>query len=531
VAECLCHLLHQVMSTPKDEPAPISRREFVRTAALAATAVTTGLALTPPDADAAEAAAPSAPATAPMIGFQAEVSYLLQYGINRFLDDVQARASVNTLFLHANLFEPATAPAGAFATAHPQYYRDIFMAPQGLGPRAPDLPGAMQQITAETRKRGIKIYPWMEEDNRAPPRITGMDQLYEIDLHGRRTAGHPGGPCLNNPYFRNLIAASVEDWIRSYDIDGLQRGSERQGPLGNALGAWHHGAKSDPGHTSCFCEHCAAKAARLGIDMDRVKQAFLALEPYVRAGRAGQRPRDGYFVEFWRLLLRHPELLVWESFWAESMREMQREFHAKAKSIRPGVQVGFHLWHNIAFSPFYRAEQDYRPYTEYADFLKPVVYDNPAGERMTSFVDSLTQNVFGDLSRQQMLDFEYSVMDLREKSFAEIVGQSDAAYAAQLATLPVNGTPRGTFARFSGDYVYGETKRAVDGVAGSATRICPGLGIDVQLKNSTPESVRDAVRAIFRGGGMGMVISTSHAAMRPENLSAVGATLRELKLV
>jgi hypothetical protein len=35
---------------------------------------------------------------------------------------------------------------------------------------------------------------------------------------------------------------------------------------------------------------------------------------------------------------------------------------------------------------------------------------------------------------------------------------------------------------------------------------------------------------VFRGGGSGLVISTSHAAMRPENLSAVGATLRELKL-
>ena len=108
-------------------------------------------------------------------------------------------------------------------------------------------------------------------------------------------------------------------------VDGVQRGSERQGPLGNALGAWHHGAKSDPGRTSCFCEYCAAKAARQGIDIDRVKKAFLALEPYVRAGRAGQRPRDGYYVEFWRILLRHPELLVWETFWADSMREMQRE--------------------------------------------------------------------------------------------------------------------------------------------------------------------------------------------------------------
>jgi hypothetical protein len=527
-----------IMITPTMKSnTPLSRRDFVKTASMAATAVTTGLALAPANSRAADADAPATPAK-PMIGFQAEVTYLLQYGIARFLDDVQTRASVNTLMLHGNPFEPSRAgqdpaanPAGNFATAHPQYYRDIRMQPQSLGPGDFNLPDAMAKITAETKKRGVKIIPWMEEDNRARPDIKGMDELYEIDLYGRRTAGHPGGPCLNNPYFRNLIAGQVEDFIRSYDVDGLQRGSERQGPLSNALGAWHHGAKSDPGHTSCFCDYCAAKAAKQGIDFGRVKQAYLALEPYVRDGRAGKRPRDGYYVEFWRLLLRHPELLVWETFWSDSMREMQREFSAKAKAVRPGIQVGYHIWQNISFNPVYRAEQDYRPYTEYADFLKPALYDNPAGERMTSFVDSLTQNIFGDLSRQQMLDFEYSVMDLKEKSYGQIIGRPESDYQSQLREQPINGTPRGTFERFSADYVYRETKRAVDGVAGSNTKICAGLGIDVQLKNSTPESVRDAVAAVFRAGGAGLVISTSHAAMRPENLSAVGATLRELKLV
>jgi hypothetical protein len=146
-------------------------------------------------------------------------------------------------------------------------------------------------------------------------------------------------------------------------------------------------------------------------------------------------------------------------------------------------------------------------------------------------VDSLTQNILGDLSRQQMLDFEYSVMDLKEKSYGEIIGRPEADYQSQLREQPINGTPRGPFERFSADYVYRETKRAVDGVAGSSTRICAGLGIDVQEKNSTPESVRAAVEAVFRAGGSGLVLSTSHAAMRPENLSAVGATLRELKLI
>ena len=60
-----------------------SRREFVKAASLTAAAVTTGLALTPMS-DAAPVAAPAKT----MVGFQAEVTYLLQYGIARFLDDV-----------------------------------------------------------------------------------------------------------------------------------------------------------------------------------------------------------------------------------------------------------------------------------------------------------------------------------------------------------------------------------------------------------------------------------------------------------
>jgi hypothetical protein len=404
------------------------------------------------------------------------------------------------------------------------------MKPQPLSAGDFSLPDAMEKITAETRRRAIKVFPWMEEDNRPPPKIAGMDELYEVDLYGRRTGGHPGGPCLNNPYFRNLIAGAVEDYVRAYAVDGLQRGSERQGPLGNALGAWHHGSRSDPGRTSCFCAHCAAKAARQGIDIERVKKGFLALEPYLKNGRDGKRPRDGYYVEFWRLLLRYPELLVWETFWADSMREMQRDIYARAKSIRPEVEVGFHIWHNASFNPIYRAEQDYQPYTAYADFLKPVLYDNPAAERMASYVYSVSQNIYGDLGRQQMLDLQYSIMGFNEKSYDEIIGQPRPAYEAQLRELPINGTPRGKFALFSSDYVYRETKRAVEAVAGSRTRICPGVGIDVVQKNSTPESVREAVHAVFKAGGAGLVLSTSHAAMQPQNLSAVGATLRELKL-
>ena len=333
---------------------------------------------------AAASDAPAAPAKI-MIGFQAEVTYLLQYGIARFLDDVQKRAGVNTLMLHCNPFEASWAgldrarnPAGNFVTAHPQYYRDVKMEPHGLNPGDFDLPDAMRQISAETKKRGVKIIPWMEEDNRPRPPIKGMEELYEVDLYGRRTAGHPGGPCLNNPYFRNLIAAEIEDFIRSYDVDGLQRGTERQGPLGNGVGAWHHARRAIPATPPASANFLPPRPPSWALISSGSRRRFSRWNPTSgKDARGSVRGMDttsssgGYCCA-------HPELLVWETFWSNSMREMQREFSARAKTIKPGIEVGYHIWQNISFNPLYRAEQDYRPYTEYADFLKPALYDNPA---------------------------------------------------------------------------------------------------------------------------------------------------------
>ncbi|HVW22421.1 MAG TPA: twin-arginine translocation signal domain-containing protein [Opitutaceae bacterium] len=521
------------------ENTPLSRRDFVKTASLAATVLGSGLSARAQPAEAPRAPGDFSRLGRPLVGFQAEVAYVVKYGVARFLDDVQERASVNALFLHGDPFaaswdglDRTREALGEFGAAHPEYYKDVGMPARAFGAGDFDFAGAMDRISAECRRRGVKVFAWMEDDNRPQPKIRGMDRLYEIDLHGRRTSGHPGGPCLNNPSYRRLVAAQIEDYLKSFRVDGLQRGSERQGPLSNALGAWHHGAKSDPGKTSCFCEYCLAKGKEQGIDTDRVRAGFLALEPYVRNGREKKRPRDGYHVEFWRLLLRHPELLAWQTFWADSMRETQREFHARAKAIRADVPVGFHIWQNASFHPIYRAEQDYQPYLEYADFLKPVVYDNPAAERMASYAYSVSQNMLGDLTPAQALEFDYRVMDLQEQPYDRIIGGGRSRYEAQLGQLAVNETPAPAraFERFSSDYVLRETKRAAEALAGSGTKLWPGLGIDVQVKNSTPESVREAVHAIFQGGGTGLIICTSHAAMRPDNLSAAGAALRELKL-
>ena len=65
--------------------------------------------------------------------------------------------------------------------------------------------------------------------------------------------------------------------------------------------------------------------------------------------RSGQRPVDGYYVQFWRLLLRYPELAAWEMLWTDSLRETYAAIYKTVKTAKPAVPVGWHIWHNNSF--------------------------------------------------------------------------------------------------------------------------------------------------------------------------------------
>ena len=110
-----------------------------------------------------------------------------------------------------------------------------------------------------------------------------------------------------------------------------------------------------------------------------------------------------------------------------------------------------------------------------------------------------------------LLDFNYAVMGLQEGSYAEI---------------PTRGP--------SADYVFRETKRALDGVAGTNTLIWPGIDIDIpsEAGNSkcTPHSVKEAVLAAFHAGAPGVLLSRKYSEMRLDDSSGAGDAIRELKL-
>jgi hypothetical protein len=83
----------------------------------------------------------------------------------------------------------------------------------------------------------------------------------------------------------------------------------------------------------------------------------------------------------------------------------------------------------------------------------------------------------------------------------------------------------------SADYVSRETKRALDGVAGTKTQIWPGIDIDIPTEpgnsKSTPQSVKEAVMAAFRAGAPGVILSRKYSEMRLANLSGAGEAVRK----
>jgi hypothetical protein len=466
-------------------------------------------------------AAPQAPSKK-MIGIQVGAVSFVDEGVVPVLDRFQQDASVNTLFVatftygrgiagrqvpgqplpdHGKQeYDTDTFKGGSYTKVHPQYYKDTVI--QSF--RAPDFGDydVLEAVLPEARKRGMKTICWFEDVwNGTVPNIA---QAQEKRFDGSNATTL----CFNNPNYRNWLLGAVEDYSRSYEIDGIMWGSERQGAFSNALGASHGGNGGGVARTTCFCQFCERKARERGIDPARARAGFQALSAFVDAGRARKRPVDGYYVTLWRLMLRHPELLAWEMLWTDSLRETYAAIYAKVKSIKPSIGVGWHIWHNNSFNPIYRAEQDLSELTKYSDFLKMVMYHNCGGERMASYIGSVGRTIYGDVPGQELLDFHYRVLDYKEEN--------------KLGDIAKTG--------LSASYVYQEAKRAREALNGTKTQLWPGIDIDIPTaannSKSTPESTREAVMAALRAGADGVLLSRKYSEMKLANLRGAGAAIR-----
>src|SRR5262249_41065691 len=152
-----------------------------------------------------------------------------------------------------------------------------------------------EAVIPEAKQRGMQSFAWIEESSYAAElrRYPNFPKCLEVDAWG-----HPVPLfCFNNPDYRNWHLSIVEDYAKSYDLDGLAWCSERPGPLNLLVQAPVRTAESRT-NVTCFCRYCQALARERGIDVRRALEGYrLALE-WNENVAAGRRPRDGAFTSF-----------------------------------------------------------------------------------------------------------------------------------------------------------------------------------------------------------------------------------------
>ena len=456
-----------------------------------------------------------------MIGIQAGAVSFVDEGVERVLDIFQEQGAVNTIFLAAFTYGRGLAGrqipgqpfpdhgaqdsderffhGGNYAIPHPEFYKDTVLKQT----RAPDFGNLdiLQAVLPKAKERGMKVFCSCEDAWR--PSVPGFEEVAEVDLNGRKT----GSQCLFNPNVRNFWVDLATDYCRSYPVDVVLFFNERNGPLLNALGA-SHAQSIASGRVTCFCEHHRLAAQARGIDIERARQGYRKLDEFVQQALTGQRPSDGYFVEFWRVLVENPEILAWDRLFDIGKHQVVADVRAAVKRVNPALEAGFHIEHVNSFNPIFRATRRYDELAEKADFLKVVVYNNCGGERYAHFIRNVGATVFRDVPQEELLRFNNHLLNYGNE--------------AGLKELPQAG--------LSPDYVTRETRRALDGVEGKC-KVLPGIDIGIPTgKNSrkaSPEDTYAAVSAALKSGAQGVILSRKYSEMRLANLSAAGQAVRQ----
>ena len=403
--------------------------------------------------------------------------------------------------------QPGRLKGGSYIAEHPEYYGNTFIKrfrAQDEELRNVDI---LETIIPHARKRGMQVYPEVMEPlfhyeghgSANAVDIPNLPQVLEVDLFNRFGTS----PCINNPDYRRWWYSIVEDYCRNYEIDGIMWCNERRSPLDNLIS----GAPPN-----CFCEHCRHQAVERGIDVERVKLAFREAHAYFQAAHSGKEFVDGAFVEFLRVLYYNPEVLLWERFWVERNKDMDRELYGIVKWCNPVLKFGLNVWNRNHLNPLRKAQWPWDEMARWSDWVKPITYQHQTGGVYFNEMAQWHKSVLRDVTPQQMTPIMYQFLGLDEAPWDEIVQRG-----------------------FDPDtYVYGQCLAAVRAVQGRVP-VYMGIGVDAPRTREdqakcTPDIVRRSVLATYRAGGRGVVFSPNYAGMNLTTLEGAAQALKELGL-
>ena len=195
------------------------------------------------------------------VGIQISPISFIDEGVEPLLDLLQDRFGINVLLIGTISWlglkvgrriswklegwpdhgrqEPYPLKGGSYIRSHPEYYRNTFI--RDFGNTDPELAGKdiLEMVIPEARRRGMQVYPEVMEPlfkyaghgSANNVSIPNLPQVLEVDVFNR----FGQEPCINNPDYRTWWHSIIEDYCRSYDIDGVMWCNERRSPLDNLL--------------------------------------------------------------------------------------------------------------------------------------------------------------------------------------------------------------------------------------------------------------------------------------------------------
>jgi hypothetical protein len=497
-------------------PTRDSRRTFIKNSATLAVLTATASLV-----DVANIFAAGKPGKDMVNGIQVGCVSFADEGVETVLDILQKRGSINTIFLNTFTYGnglagrqlpdqpyPDHGPqekdtkfhGGNYAIPHQQYYTNTVL----KDTRATDYGNRdiVAEVLTAAKKRGMRVFCTIEDQWRDD--VPGIDECREIDLLGRKA----NTLCLFNPNVRVFWKGLATDTCTSYDFDGLVFFNERNGPLLNSLGASHLVGDIDPTTSTCFCKYHQEAAKKYNINFERAKEGYHKLDEFVKAALKDERPSDGYYVEFQRIMLEYPEIVAWDKLFDIGKQQVVDDVYAAVKAVGKKQLVGFHIEHVNSFNPFFRASRDYAELAAKVDFLKVVMYNNCGGERYARFIRNIASTVFRDVPPEEVLRLNNHLLNYGDEG--------------PLDELPAKG--------LSPDYVFRETKRALAGVKGKC-QVFPGIDVDIPTgKNSrkqSPDDVYAATMAAYKAGANGVILSRKYSEMKLTHLDAAGRAIRD----
>src|SRR5690606_30643680 len=205
--------------------------------------------------------------------------------------------------------------------------------------------------------------------------------------------------------------------------------------------------------------------------------------------RAGAQFVDGALIEFLRVLFANPEILIWERFWLERNKDLDRELYGQVKWCNPDLEFGLNVWNRNHFNPFRKAQWPWAEQTLYADWVKPITYQHQSGQIYVKEMGDLHKSILRDLTPQEVTPLMYKLLGLNEAPWDDLIAA---------------GMDPDT-------YVYGQCADAMRGVDGKVP-VYMGIGVDAprtlpEQAQCTPDIVYRSVLATYRAGGKGVIFA------------------------